>query len=123
MAFRRSESAHQALIAVLAKFLVSQGYRNVKADLPGYDCPEEIRWRGTNIVHIPDASGWRDGKLHIFEVETEDTISIEHTKSQLELFNAFARQNNARLTVMVPRGVEEQARQQYRAWGLSATVW
>jgi hypothetical protein len=123
MATRKNEGAHEALVQWLVTQLHAKGYSNIKADLPGWAQPPKITWTSTGEGHIPDASAHAGGRECIFEVETEDTISIEHTKSQLTLFDAYAKQHSAALVVVVPNGSEGDAQRQLATWGLNATVW
>lgn len=120
---RSNESVHEALVKWLADSLPSRGFGQIRADLPGRVQPETIRWKGASDGHIPDASARLSGREYIFEVETADTISIQHTQDQWTLFDAYAKHNSAIFVVVVPKGSEAAATQQLKAWGLTAQVW
>jgi len=85
MATRKNEGAHEALVQWLVLQLqAKRATAIIKADLPAgaatQDHLDQHR-RG----HIPMLLRTPAAQC-IFEVETEDTISIEHTKSQLDAF-------------------------------------
>ncbi len=122
MVLRKSQSDHDKMVKYVAKFLASNNYRNVKADLPGWTCPQQITWKSTGQGHIPDVTA--DGKhFNLFEVETDDTINVSHTEDQWRLFAAYAQQHNAEFWVIVPLGSKTKAEQRLKALGIKASVW
>lgn len=123
MGFRRDETKHDSLILYAVKKLKQAGARNICADLPHYPQPNRIYWEQTGEGHIPDASARLGTYQYLVEAETEDTISIEHTRSQWTLFSANAKQHGKIFVVVVPSGSEDEARLQLRAWRLTGEVW
>jgi hypothetical protein len=120
---RRNESEHQVLVQWLGDLLVRRMAVDIRVDLPGRTRPEEIRYRGDAHGHIPDASCRMGGHRYVFEVETDDTITIKHTADQWRLFHAWARLNNATFVVVVPDGFQEAALRQLNDLQLVAEVW
>ena len=122
MVLRKSQSDHDRMVKHVAEFLVSKHYRDVKADLPGWPTPEKIVWTSTNEGHIPDVTAM--GQLfNLFEVETDDTINIDHTADQWKLFSRYAEQHNAVFWVVVPGGSKLKAEQRIKQLGIKADVW
>ena len=100
----------------------SQGFRYIKADLPGYNQPEKITWKRTGRGHITDLSA-QNGNLKIFEVETADSIWDSHTEDQWRLFSYFAAQHGAEFWVIVPTGYDSDANSRLVQLNIQAKVW
>lgn len=110
---------HDAIVARVATALRNQGFKDVMADVPGFATPTKIVWKSTGNGHVPDLTA---GQL-VIEVETDDTLSIEHTRLQCELFSHYARQHHMTFVVVVPRGFASVMRIQLIRWGYTAEVW
>lgn len=123
--YKTNKQAHDSLLGVLMNILSKpgSGFDLLSADLRGWTQPEGIEWTATRKGHVPDARAWRGYRQYVFEVETADTISVEHTRKQCELFSAYARQNNGRFVMFVPTGQEVRAKQQLAAWRIAGDVW
>lgn len=122
MVRRKSQSDHDTMVEYVARFLIDKGYQNVKADLSGASRPDKIAWKVTGEGHIPDVTTGNPLR-NLFEVETDDTIDIEHTADQWRLFATYAVQNEAKFWVVVPEGSGARANARLRELGLTALVW
>lgn len=122
MTFRRNQVSHDSMVRKVADHLVQNGFSSVKADLPNWQQPETIVWTHTQQGHRPDVTGVQNGQTFIFEIETEDTIKIEHTSDQWKLFSAFTKTHNAHFYVVVPNGFAGVARQQLMILRLQANI-
>lgn len=120
MAKRKNQSEHDNMVLTTANYLVSNLYTDVKADIKDYDSPKKICWKDSEKCHIPDVSGKLQGVQHIWEIETEDTISIEHTKDQWKLFSAYASQFDKVFHIVIPQGCSAEAEKQAEEWGITA---
>jgi len=123
--YKANKQAHDSLLRVLMGILSKpgSGFDLLTADLPGWSQPQGIEWAATGEGHIPDARAWNGYTRYVFEVETADTISIEHTRKQCELFSAYASQHNGVFVLFVPSGHEVHAQHQLAAWRIQGTVW
>lgn len=122
MAKRNSQKQHDDLVAYAVRYLQEKNFRNLKADILGYEQPGKISWEKTGKGHIPDLSGSND-EFNIFEVETADSINDIHTKEQWKLFAAYASQHDAIFWVVVPDGYSEVANQRLQELDIKAKVW
>lgn len=122
MARRGSQSDHDKMVEYVAKYLEDKGFRDIKADISGFDSPNEITWPATGKGHIPDVTA-KGTKFHIFEVETEDSIDDQHTEDQWKLFATFAKEYAGRFLVVVPNGSGILAKKRLNELGLTAEVW
>lgn len=122
MVMRKSQSDHDNMVVYAARFLMAKGFQNVQADLPGWSQPAKITWKNTGQGHIPDVTGDNDGQ-NLFEVETDDTINIDHTADQWRLFAAYADQHQAKFWVVVPQGSRPKTEARLRQLNLKASVW
>lgn len=123
--YKASKQAHDSLLRVLMGILSKpgSGFDLLRADLPGWTQPQGIEWTQTRQGHVPDARAWKAYTEYVFEVETADTISIEHTRRQCELFSAYASQHNGVFVLFVPTGHEARAQRQLAAWRIKGLVW
>ena len=104
------------------RYLYQNGFRDVQADLHGHTQPDIITWTETGRGHIPDVTA-NNGQLHVFEVETDDSIYDQHTEDQWNLFANFAQQHGARFWIVVPKGSESDAQLRLNQLGLQAKIW
>jgi len=122
MAKRQSQTHHDWMVQYTANFLVNKSYRNIKADLPGFDTPVKITWKSTGNGHIPDVTA--DGQqFNLFEVETADSIDDQHTADQWTLFARYAKEHQAVFWVVIPSGYASSANRRLSELGIKASVW
>jgi hypothetical protein len=113
---------HQDLINMMARHFVSQGYRNIRADVPGMVAPEVIH--GTKQNHIPDLTADKNGSGIILEAETASTIPGDHTASQWSLFSDAAKKASGEFHLVVPKGYRISAEQRLADLDLKAdNIW
>lgn len=122
MAKRASQSDHDKIVQYAANFLTTNHYRNIKADIPGYQTPTKIIWKDSGRGHIPDVTA-NGSEFNLFEVETADSINDQHTKDQWTLFATYAEQHNAVFWVVVPQGSGNAAKLRLSLLGLKGEVW
>jgi hypothetical protein len=123
MAKRKDQSLHDTMVADLAAHLAKSGYTNIMADLKGKATPELMKWKGQTAGHIPDVTAAKDGKLHIFEVETDDSIGDQHTEDQWKLFSATAEVRKGYFYVLVPKASVSTAQVRAKLLSVTAQVW
>ncbi|MEW6327866.1 MAG: hypothetical protein AB1487_09805 [Thermodesulfobacteriota bacterium] len=123
MAKRESQSQHDQIVRDVYDYLISKGYKNVKADLKGFPQPDLIYWESTGEGHIPDVTASWNGTSAIFEAETGDSIFDQHTEDQWRLFAANAAQYGKTFMVVVPKGSEASAKSRLAQLGIQAEIW
>jgi len=128
MAKRRSQSEHDITVEMLANALYARNHNpkmedvaEIKADIAGFHRPVEISMPGFDEAYVPDATAL-GSKLLIFEVETPDSINDEHTEKQWGLFAAYAEENDAEFSVVVPPMAVLDARKRLNQLSIKATV-
>ena len=123
MAKRGNQAEHDRMVQLVASNVEEQGHSNIKSDLHRFNTPELIYWENTKKGQIPDVTS-TDIRSYIFEVETDDSIDDSHTEEQWRLFSAYAQQNSKTFIVVVPKGLEQQARQRAKDLGINIDgVW
>ncbi len=123
MVSRANQQSHDAMVRRVRNHLQSHLFTDIKADLPGDEQPLLLYWQATGKGHIPDVTGKYGSVTYIFEIETEDTIKSEHTRDQLILFSANAKQYGKKLVVVVPAGWSGVTKGQLALWRIDADVW
>ena len=103
---------HHDLITMMVNHFSGQGYRNIKADIPGMPTPDTIR--GTKQNHIPDLTAEKNGTEIILEAETATSIFDEHTASQWSLFSSAAANYGGQFHVVAPKEARASAEQRVR---------
>jgi hypothetical protein len=103
----------------------NQGYSEFKADLEGYDQPDEISG------YIPDLTCRKnDSKrtLILLEAETCNTIFEAHTEKQWTAFYNYAKQFDGEFHVVVPKTCDSKpgrdlANERLKQLRIFATKW
>lgn len=123
MTQRGSQTAHDRMVGAVKNYLVRNEFSDIRADLAGCASPTKIIWADSLEGHVPDATGVKDGQLHVFEVETKDTIVHPHSAKQWRLFAAYVRQHSGSFCLVVPMGSAYAARQELARLNITAAVW
>ena len=101
-----SQSKHDYMITSLVRYLIEQGYTDIQSSHLGhFDDPFEMDGR-TGKKYISDVIACKDGKQHVFEVETNETIDLDYTREQFEAFYDYARGHQAEFNILVPKSAE-----------------
>ena len=108
MVKRKSQSDHDIMVQILADKLSSENWKNIKADIVGFDQPDKITWPNSDKGHIPDVTATKSIMI-IVEVETDDSIDDNHTKDQWGLFSLHCTQPKMEFIVAVPKGSRGEA--------------
>ncbi len=117
-------SVHDNLVSQLITHLVGDRFQNIKADLPEYDQPNAIWWTNKpDEKFIPDATATKNDVPFIFEVETADSIGIDHSDAQWKVFAASASKNSGHFCLYVEEGAEDAAKRRVQELGITADVW
>jgi len=81
-----ANTRHDNAIRSTIRSLKRQGYKNIWADIPGYDSPDPIGKEG----RVPDIVATKRGSRKIIEVEPKD--QVEKHKDQHATFRRHAAQ-------------------------------
>lgn len=111
------QERHDAMVRRIAQGLRDGGFNEVLADgVDGFEIPDPIGGR------VPDVLA-RGNRLHIYEVETEETLGSEETRLQWQAFDRFVRKDDdAHFVIVVPKGLRLKAEAQKNYYQLSAEV-
>jgi hypothetical protein len=110
------------MLEKVAKTLVERGYKDVRADFPGFTEPIRMIWKSTGKGHIPDVTGYKDG-LRFFKIETVDSVVDEHTADKWKLFSSYAETNNALFYLVLPKGALGTVKKKLQELNLRAHLW
>jgi hypothetical protein len=108
-----AQTLHDTMISTLATNLASQGYR-IYADITGFEQPPKVG------RHIPDIYAFKLNSRIIVEVETSETIGINHTKEQ---YTDFSNVRGTDFHVMVPERSLATAQAYAESWGITVDKW
>ena len=116
---RISQTDHDGMVSNTAVHLKNNNYVNVKADVTSFFSPDKI------INHRPDLSASKGLYEYIFEVETSDTINIDHTRKQWKEFGNYAALSSYRkFVVIVPsKKYEKEAQMVLNELSVNADIW
>lgn len=105
-----SQSKHDYMITSLVRYLIEQGYTNIRSTHLGhFEDPTEMPGR-SGSTYKSDVIAWKEEKEYIFEVETSETIDLDYTREQFEAFYDYAQHHNAEFNVLVPKKSESQVK-------------
>jgi len=109
MSGKKDQSAHDKLVKAVVDSLSPELYSDIKANISGYQTPSKIVWANSGDGYIPDITGNVADFQYIYEVETEETISNEHTKNKWKLVSDYAAKHNSIFVIVVPKGCRNTA--------------
>lgn len=120
---RQSESQeHHKLISMMVSYFENEGFKEIKADIPGRLRPAIIQ--GTKRNHIPDLTAQKNSIYVILEAETSNTILDDHAISQWTLFADAASKAGGEFHVVVPKGARSIAKQRASNLGIRInSIW
>ena len=98
----QQQQEHDLLVQSLVRKLISNYHGNVKADIEQREKPKVICRDDVELT--PDVTATIQGGDFIFEVETADSISDEHTALEWKAFNDYCKEGNRTFVVAVPEG-------------------
>jgi len=105
MIARKDQALHDDMIRQLISHLSYNDFTEIRADVDDMVRPERLWWPGKRVgEHVPDAVASKDGRTYIFEVETADTLTLDHAMDQWCLFADHARRENAVFIPVIPTG-------------------
>lgn len=118
---RYNQQLHEEMKIQLRLFLESEGFEFIKTDLEGETRPKFIG--GFSIDYVPDLTAMKDGVFHVFEIETDDSLTHEHTTKQWQAFDRYCRQKSNRRFIVLVETKENEARQHAEELGVQPAVW
>ena len=118
----KTKSRHERMVAGLVKYLIKDGYINIRADLSGFDPPDYI-YCGNVLFLVPDITGVKNGWGQIFMVGTADSINKDYTATQWICFGSHAKRFNKSFIIVVPEAVKSDVKELLQSFGVSAGVW
>ena len=117
-----TKSQHAIMVESLVNYLIKDGYINIKANITGFDPPDNI-YCGSDTFLIPDVTAVKSGWGQIFEVETVDSINKADTAGQWSCFSVHARKFNKSFNVVVPETIKSDVKELLQSLDISAGVW
>lgn len=118
MESHQTQSDRDRMVRDIAGVLAKGGYRDLRADAPGFDRPSPIRPEGEGGAYVPDVLC----NTLLVAVETDDSIRDALTEAKWCAFGGFAKRIGLRFIVGVPLGREGEAKNQLRKLGLEGEV-
>ena len=115
--------SHDSMLSTLIKHIVNNGFTSIKADAPKFESPAKISWKTSGESFIPDVTALLNQQGYIFEVETSESLSLQHTASQWRLFSTFSQEHGYTFVVVVPKSSEAVANALLKSIGAIAEVW
>lgn len=119
-----TQSIHNTLVASVVADLEENNFSKIKADIPGYDQPDDIWWtKDKNNKFTPDATAQKDGEKYIVEAETKDSLGTSHSDDQIKLFSSHAKSLGGHFILVVPDNAKQKAEKTISSLGIEATIW
>ena len=109
----KAQSLHDTMVRIRANNLTNDGYY-VYADISGF--PEPPKFGG----HIPDIYAVKGVSKIITEIETCETICLDHTREQ---YTAFSHVSETEFHVKVPESCLSEAKDCAARWGITVNRW
>jgi hypothetical protein len=79
------------------------GYKNIKADIEGYETPKSYHKKGSDITVTPDIVAEKEGRKHFFDISLK-TSKTNLLKSKWLFLNTLSALKSHRFRVITTRG-------------------
>ena len=75
MTVDKDRETQKRMVNYMVVLLSKSGYKDIKTDIPSCkEKPSKIIWKGTGKGFEPDITAVKNGQLHLFTMETENTV-------------------------------------------------
>ena len=110
---RKDKSKHDYILKSFSGILRTKKYKNIKADIEGFERPHKLYWENSEIGYTLDITAIYDKiysstEVYVFEVETEDSIDDPHTKDKCQIFATYGKEFQRRFIVIVPKSCKQK---------------
>jgi len=102
MTFKDKEQ-HLDFLENSITYLKNLGYKNIKADIEGFETPKSYVKKGSNISITPDIVAEKEGRKHIFDISLK-TPRTNLLKSKWLFLNAFSILKSHSFKLITTRG-------------------
>lgn len=102
MTFKDKEQ-HLDFLKNSITYLQNLGYKNIKADMEGFETPKSYVKKGSNISITPDIVAEKEGRKHIFDISLK-TSRTHLLKSKWLFLDAFSILKSHSFKLITTRG-------------------
>lgn len=83
--------------------LEARGFKEIKADMEGYECPKSYLKRNSDIHVTPDIVAVKDGRKYFFDISLK-SAKPRLLKSKWLFLDALSRMNSDRFRIITTKG-------------------
>jgi len=94
---------NEAILVDSVHFLERGGYKNIKADMKGYDKPKSYHKVGSTDALGPDIEAESGGKKHYFEISVKSERP-QLLKSKWQFLDTLSKMKDYRFKIITRRG-------------------
>ena len=94
---------HSAFLETSVNYLQNLGYKNIKADLEGYETPKSYYKKGSDVTITPDIVAEKEGRKHIFDISLK-TPKTNLLKSKWIFLNTLSALKSHNFRLITTRG-------------------
>tara|TARA_R110002073_G_scaffold161723_4_gene317381 strand:+ start:3409 stop:3783 length:375 start_codon:yes stop_codon:yes gene_type:complete len=102
MTFKDKEQ-HLDFLKNSITYLQNLGYKNIKADMEGFETPKSYFKKGSNVSITPDIVAEKEGRKHIFDISLK-TPRTNLLKSKWLFLDAFSILKSHSFKLITTRG-------------------
>jgi hypothetical protein len=111
----------EAFIPMVVKWAKAHGFKEIQANLEGYEMPKSYERAADNTKFTPDVTGVNMFNRHYLEVSVK-TDQMRAYISKWKLLSELANMKGAKLYLMAPRGHVRFTREIVDQYGIPAEV-
>ncbi|QRR00510.1 hypothetical protein [Dyadobacter sandarakinus] len=108
-------------IPLVVKWAKAHGFKDIQANLEGYEVPKSYERSGDNTRFTPDVTGVNMFNRHYLEVSVK-TDQLRGSISKWKLLSELAGMKGAKLYLMAPRGHVRFTREVIDQYNIPAEV-
>lgn len=84
-------------------YLENRGFKDIKADIDGYETPKSFSKVGTDITITPDISAIKEGRKHFFDISLKSE-KPKQLKSKWLFLNTLSNLKSYKFKIITARG-------------------
>ena len=99
----RQEETYESTVKKAIEVIERQGFKNIKADIPGYEAPAQLVRQQDQTIFQPDLTATKNGAKSYFEISSKNDDELDMI-GKWKLLSQLARIKNGSFQILIPRG-------------------
>ena len=100
---QQDKDKYQEELSASISYLENLGYKNIKADMEGYETPKSYLKKGSDVSVTPDIVAEKEGRRYMFDLSLK-SVKPRLLKSKWLFLNTLSQIKSYRFRLITKRG-------------------